>query len=149
VPVPELLSEGWFEALAGALEGLPVTGDTAGAPPGGLRLGQIITDVPDDAGAVGVRNGEVRYTIVLSGDGSGSLVADSTESADVTLVEDFSTAKAIASESASLPDLLGAGKIKLRGDARVLVAAGDLLARLAPLLSAALGRGPGSGPKGA
>jgi hypothetical protein len=71
-------------------------------------------------------------------------VPDSTETADVTLVEDFSTAKAIASESASLPDLLGAGKIKLRGDARALVAAGDLLARLAPLVTAALGGGQAS-----
>jgi hypothetical protein len=139
--VPEFLSEGWFEAFAAALRSLPVTGDTAGAPPAGLRLGQIITDVPDEAGAAGVRNGEVRYTIVLDRDGSGSLVPDSTETADVTLIEDFPTAKAIASESASLPDLLGAGKLKLRGDARALVAAGDLIARLAPLVATALGGG--------
>ncbi|MGA2803457.1 MAG: hypothetical protein ABSF89_03550 [Acidimicrobiales bacterium] len=142
--VPEFLSEGWFEAFAAALRSLPVTGDAANAPLGGLRLGQIITAVPDDASAAGVRNGEVRFTIVLGRDGSGSLVPDSTETADVTLVEDFSTAKAIASESASLPDLLGAGKIKLRGDARALVAAGDLLARLAPLVTAALGGGQAS-----
>lgn len=139
--MPEFLSEGWFEAFAAALRSLPVTGDTAGAPPAGLRLGQIITDVPDEAGAAGVRNGEVRYTIVLDRDGSGSLVPDSTETADVTLIEDFPTAKAIASESASLPDLLGAGKLKLRGDARALVAAGDLIARLAPLVATALGGG--------
>ncbi len=139
--VPEFLSEGWFAAFAAALRSLPITHDAAQPPPGGLRLGQIITAVPADAGASGVHNGEVRYTIVLGGDGSGSLVPGSTETADVTLVEDFSTAKAIASESASLPDLLGAGKIKLRGDAQALVAAGELLARLGPLLSAALGDG--------
>jgi hypothetical protein len=139
--VPEFLSEGWFEAFVAALERLPVTGETADTPFAGLRLGQVITAVPDEARAAGARDGEVRYTIVLDQDGSASLVANSTETAEVVLVEDFSTAKAIASGSASLPDLLAAGKVKLRGDSRALVAAGDLLARVAPLLATALGGG--------
>jgi hypothetical protein len=42
-----------------------------------------------------VENGEVRFTIVLQQNGSASLVRDSTEPADVILVEDWSTADAI------------------------------------------------------
>jgi hypothetical protein len=91
-----------------------------------------------------VQNGEVRYTILLREDGSASLVLRPTQPADVTLVEDWYTAKAIVSGTASLPDLLGAGKIKLRGDSNALVSAGDLLARVAPLLAAALGDGQAS-----
>jgi hypothetical protein len=36
-------------------------------------------------------------------------------------------------------DLLNAGRIKVQGDSRVLVSAGDLLARVGPLIAAALG----------
>jgi len=144
VTVPEFLSEGWFEAFAEALKRLPVTAAAADAPAGRLALGQIVTGVPDEAGAAGVQNGEVRYTILLREDGSASLVLRPTEPADVTLVEDWYTAKAIVSGTASLPDLLGAGKIKLRGDSNALVSAGDLLARVAPLLAAALGDGQAS-----
>jgi hypothetical protein len=136
--VPEFLSEAWFEAFAAALKGLPVAAVAADAATGGLALGQIITGVPDEAGAAGVQDGELRYTIVLRQDGSASLVRDSTEPASVILVEDWSTAEAIVSSRSSLPDLLTAGKIKLRGDSRALVSAGDILTRVAPLLATAL-----------
>ena len=114
-----------------------------GPAPAGLALGQLITAVPGDAGAAGVENGEVRFTIVLGRDGSASLARNSTEAADVTLVEDWSTAVAIVAGTALLPELLAAGKIKLRGDSNALVAAGDLLARVAPLLA---GAPEGGGP---
>ena len=78
---------------------------------------------------------------MLRQDGSATLVPGSTEPADVTLVEDWSTAEAIVSGSRSLPDLLTAGKIKLRGNSNALVSAGDLLARIAPLIAAALEEG--------
>ncbi|MGO9334806.1 MAG: hypothetical protein ACLQCU_12295 [Acidimicrobiales bacterium] len=142
--MPEFLSEAWFEAFAAALKGLPVSAVAADAAvaadtaTGGLALGQIITGVPEEAGAAGVQAGELRYTVVLRQDGSASLVRDSTEPADVILVEDWSTAEAIVSGRSSLPDLLTAGKIKLRGDSRALVSAGDILTRVAPLLAAAL-----------
>ena len=135
-PVPELLSEEWFRALAAALDGLtagPPATEEAGA---GIALGQIVTGVPRESGA-GPEEAEVRYTIVLRPEGSASLVRDSTESASVVLVEDFATAVAIAS-GASVPDLLNAGRIKVRGDSRVLVTAGDLLARVGPLIAEAL-----------
>jgi hypothetical protein len=144
VTVPDFLSEGWFEAFAAALKRLPAEEAAADGLADGLALGQIITEVPGDAGAAGVENGEVRFTIVLQQNGSASLVRDSTEPADVILVEDWSTADAIVSGTASLPDLLTAGRIKLRGDSNALVSAGDLLARVAPLLASALGDGQAS-----
>ena len=93
--MPDFLSEGWFEAFAAALKRLPAEEAAADGLADGLALGQIITEVPDDAGAAGVENGEVRFTIVLQQNGSASLVRDSTEPADVILVEDWSTADAI------------------------------------------------------
>ena len=101
-----------------------------------------MTGVPDGAGAAGVRNGEVRYTIVLAPDGSRSLVRDSTTEADVTLVEDWSTAEAIASGEASVPEMLTAGRIKLRRRHARARLGGDFLAGIAPLVTAA------SGPSG-
>ena len=62
----------------------------------------------------------------------------STERAEVTLVADWSTAEAVASGTASVPDMLSAGRIKLRGDTRALVSAGDFLAAIAPLVATAL-----------
>jgi hypothetical protein len=160
--VPELLSEEWFEVLAAALEALSVPAGSAGEPEGpptaaspdepgvepaagpapghdGLALGQIVTGVPDDAGAAGVQAGEVRYTIVLGPEGSAFLVRNSIAPANVVLVEDWPTAGAIASGEVSIPDLLNAGRIKVRGDSRALVSAGELLARVAPHIAAALG----------
>jgi hypothetical protein len=144
VTVPDFLSEGWFEAFSAALKRLPAEEAAADGLADGLALGQIITEVPGDAGAAGVENGEVHFTIVLQQNGSASLVRDSTEPADVILVEDWSTADAIVSGTASLADLLTAGRIKLRGDSNALVSAGDLLARVAPLLASALGDGQAS-----
>ncbi len=144
--MPDFLSEGWFAALAAALEELPASQGAADAPAGGLALGQIITGVPDGTGIAGAQNGEVRYTVVLRQDGSASLVPGSTEPADVTVVEEWSTAEAIVSGAKSLSDLLTAGKIKLRGDSNALVSAGDLLARIAPLIAAALEEGGAQTP---
>jgi len=151
--VAEFLGETWFEALAAALAALPVTtaaAETGAARPAGpvgtavaepgLAIGQIVTGIPGNAGADGVRDGEVRWTIVLSPYGAASLVRNSTEEADVTLVEDWSTAEAIASGSSSVPEMLSAGKIKVHGNTRALVLAGDFLAGIAPLVAAGLGR---------
>jgi hypothetical protein len=135
--VPELFSQAWFESLAAALKELPVSADASEASIG-LSVGQIVTGVPDYTDAVGVADGEVRYTIVLRADGSASLIVGSTEAANVVLVEDWTTARAISSGQTSVGDLLTAGRIRVRGDSRELVSAGDLLARVAPLISEAL-----------
>jgi len=134
--VPELFSQEWFEALAAALNELRIPVATEGSVE--LSVGQIVTGVPEGRDAVGLDNGEVRYTIVLQQDGSASLVLGSTELASVVLVEDWSTATAIASGETPMGDLLTAGRIKLRGDSRELVSAGELLARVAPLIAEAL-----------
>jgi len=140
-PVTGLFSEAWFDALEASLGSLGSLGplpadEPAGAASGlgpalGLALGQIVTGVPDV--------GEVRYLINLAGNGPGSLVRGSVGGADVTLVEDWETAEAIASGEASVPDLLTNGRIKIRGDARRLVDAAPLLARVTPLLGGGAG----------
>jgi hypothetical protein len=134
--VPDFLSEAWFEVLAEALGRLDADVTAMGGV--AIALGQIVTEVPAQA-AVGAQGGEVSYTVVLRSDGSASLVRGSTAEADVVLVEDFATAQAVATGSSSVSDMLSAGRIKLRGDTRALVAAGDLLTTIAPLVLQALG----------
>jgi SCP-2 sterol transfer family protein len=136
--VAEFLSESWFVALAASLQGLPDTALGAGAPGTGLALGQIVTGVPKGARAADVKDGEVRYTIVLRQGGPATLVRSSTEPAEVTLVADWPTAEAIASGRSSVTKMLSAGRLKLRGDTRALVKAGELLAAVAPLIVEAL-----------
>ena len=128
----EYLSQAWFETLAAALSSLPGDSGHLGSPGDGLSIGQIVTGVPNSDAFV---KGEVRYTIVLSPDGSGSLVNGSTDAAQVTIVEDYSTAMAIASGAGNVSDMLSAGKVKLRGDTRALLGAGDFLAAVAFLLA--------------
>jgi hypothetical protein len=132
------LSDGWFEALAAALDGLARSAEPTRGPTGDLALGQVITGVPGMLGNEGACDGEIRYTILLRQDGSAALIRSSTGSAHVTLIEDWSTAEAIMSGRSSVTDMLGAGRIKMRGDSRALVAAEALLTRAAPLLAAAL-----------
>ena len=134
-PVAEFLSEAWFEALAAALA---ATGGTVDAAAGGtVAVGQIVTGVPG--------TGEVRYTVTLAPDGSGSLLRGSTAGADIVLVEDWTTAEAVASGHSTIGEMLGAGRIKLQGDTRALVGAGDLLTRVASALTPTRD-GPVSGP---
>jgi len=137
--VPEFLSQAWFETLAAALSGVRTDSrslDALDAPADGLRVGQIVTGVPDSA-AFGAVGGEVRYTVVLSPGGSGAVVYGSTDSAQVTIIEDYPTAAGIASGVCSVSDMLSAGKVKLRGDTRALLAAADFLAVVARLLAQA------------
>jgi hypothetical protein len=132
--MPELFSDEWFDQLEGALDALGRTGVPPNMPEAGLALGQIVTELTDADSPTGVGRPEIRYTIVLKPDRSLSLVRSSIEPADVVLVEDWPTAEAIVSGSPPLADLLAAGRIKLRGSARALIAAGELLAKIAPLL---------------
>jgi hypothetical protein len=131
--VPEFLSEAWFASLARALAGVAL--DLPGVPEGAITIGQIVTGVPDGARASGVRDSEVRYTIVFDG-GAASLVRGSIAGAQVVLVTDWDSAEEISSGRSSVPEMLNAGKIKVRGEASALVAAGDFLARIAPMIAA-------------
>ena|SRR5487761_332420 len=117
----EFLSTEWFDALAATLSSIIV------GEPGddGLALGQVIVNSP---------GGTVNYTICLGGARPGVLVRDSVEAAQVTLVEDYTSAMAIV-EGASIAEMLGAGKIKVSGDANVLLGASTELGALAIALA--------------
>ena len=112
--MPEFLGEAWFLALAAALESLPATTSVPAVLEGGLCIGQIVTEVPESSGAARLDEDEVRYTIVLSENGSAALVRDSTEPAQVIIVEDWLTARAIASGASSVSEMLNAGRVKVR-----------------------------------
>ena len=115
------LSSEWFDELAETLLAI-----TVGEPSQtGLALGQVILNT---------QNGTVNYTICLGGGRPGSLVRDSVDAAQVTLVEDYESALAILAGE-SIADLLSSGKIKVRGDANALLGAADELAALASALA--------------
>ena len=102
----EFLSAEWFARFAAELARVePV----AGAPP--LALGQVVTGAP---------HGDVAYTVLVD-DERAELVLGSTDRAAVTLVEDWTTARAIAAGS-PVSELLAAGRITLLGDANALLA---------------------------
>jgi hypothetical protein len=117
--VAELLSSEWFTRFAALLAKLA---PAAGAPP--LALGQVVTGTPA---------GTVSYTILV-GEGGASLVVGSTEEAAVTLVEDFSTAQAIAAGT-PVSALLEAGRITVCGDANALIAGAPQLEALVDVLT--------------
>jgi hypothetical protein len=117
--VAELLSDEWFARFAEALASLA---PAAGEPP--LALGVVVTGTPA---------GTVSYTILI-GDGGANLVVGSTDEAAVTLVEDFSTAQAIAAGT-PVSALLEAGRITLRGDAKALIAGVPQLEALVEVLT--------------
>ncbi|MGH9296447.1 MAG: SCP2 sterol-binding domain-containing protein [Acidimicrobiales bacterium] len=119
---PELVfaSEAWLEALGRELSSAgPLPGESA------LRLGQLI------AGAGG--EVEAEWVLVLEGGSPPRLEtgAGSTRRADVTLVEDASSAFELASGSATASDLLAAGRLKIRGDPRLLTANAEMIEAVA------------------
>lgn len=118
------LSDEWLAELA---EALRRSAELAAGP--ALRLGQIVTDAPTLENAA-----EVRYTIHLGGGAPAAVTPGSVDEADVVLVEDYETARAIATGTPPA-SLLAAGRIKVRGDAGALIAAQEQLAGLGEALS--------------
>jgi len=115
---PEFLSPEWLAELGHAVS----SAVPEGAEP--LRLGIVVTGAAAVPGASS--GGDVSYTLVLGGPAGSSVVAGVAE-AEVVMVESYEDARALASGSVSASALLEGGRIKLRGDARRLVAAGDTL----------------------
>lgn len=113
-----LLSDAWFAELTTRLAAVRL--EEASAP---FALGQLVLGGP---------NGDVGYTIVCAS-GDATVVRDLT-AADVTLVEDYATASALASGT-PVAELLLAGRIKVRGDLSLLLAADGVLAALASALA--------------
>ncbi len=118
------LSDEWLAALAEALRRAP---DLEEAPR--LALGQVVTDVPALEG-----EGDVRYTLRVGGGVPASVEPGSVEGADVVLVEDYATARELATGTPAAV-LLGEGRVKVRGDVAALIAAQEALAGLATALA--------------
>lgn len=116
------LSDEWLAELAAALRAAP---GLAEGP--ALALGQLITGVPT------LEGGDLAYTIRFGGGDEAVVVPGSVEDADVILVEDYETARAIASGAAA-SSMLAEGKVKLRGNANALVSAQEQLAALGDAL---------------
>ncbi len=113
--MPLFLSDEWLAELGAVLDRA-----WAGAPAegGSLALGQIVRDAP---------GGDVEYTMVL---GAGAGAAGGVAGAEVTLVESYEVARALASGERTIGEVLAAGAIRVRGDAHRLVEAQPLLERL-------------------
>jgi hypothetical protein len=112
----EFLSEEWLQSLGRRLA-------TAVPPDAGpLRLGVVVTGAPS--------GGEISYTLSIGGSagsaGSGVEIG-SVADAEVVLVESYEDARALASGLVAASQLLEQGRLKVRGDANRLVAAGDTL----------------------
>ncbi|HTW99152.1 MAG TPA: hypothetical protein VMD59_10260 [Acidimicrobiales bacterium] len=119
------LSGEWLAALQEALRAGEVAGNVA-APAGRLVIGQVVTGTP---------GGEVRYSVAIGGALPPEVIQGSVAGAQVTLVTDHETARAVAGGSESLATALVAGRVKVRGDANALIAAEEALASLATALA--------------
>lgn len=103
------LSQVWFDEVnRAAADNADLAVDTAGVD---LTIQQVVTGAPegDIRYAVLIRNGEVE---LRPGDDAG---------ADVTITEDWDTAKAVASGSMSAPTAFMTGRIRVGGNVGVLL----------------------------
>jgi hypothetical protein len=80
----------------------------------------------------GSPQGDVRFCFTAAG-GRLSLTWDTTEGADITLLEDYATAVAIARGELPAQQAVAEGRLKLRGDVGALVRSGPALAALGDL----------------
>ena len=119
----DLLTPEWLHELAATLAAAePVASDRR------LALGQVVTGGP---------GGDVEYTLFLGG-GEAERLSPGVGDAAVTVVEPYETAAQIYG-GASASQALGSGRLKVRGDVRVLLESQELLAAFATVLAA--GRG--------
>jgi hypothetical protein len=115
------LSDEWFEQ-AGAL------GSEAASPLSGAALVLQHT-------VTGLAAGEVSYHVRLVDDAA-EIVRGPSANPDVTFVEDYATAAAVASGALSAPAALLAGRIRVGGDMAALISHQDILAGHDPLPAA-------------
>ena len=87
-------------------------------------IGQLVTNTAF---------GDIEYGIAIGGGSAPSLIRELDGSAKVTLVEDYATARAIASGTPA-GELLAEGRIKIRGDANVLISTYERLSALSSAL---------------
>lgn len=95
-------------------------------------------EVPDDAAIVvahevtGTPEGDVRFRFAAA-DGRLSFTWDTTDGADITLLEDYATAVAVARGELPAQQAVAEGRLKLRGDVGALVRNGPAMAALGDL----------------
>lgn len=95
-------------------------------------------EVPRDAAIVvahevtGTPDGDVRFRFTAA-DGQLSLSWDTTDGADITLLEDYATAVAIARGELPAQQAVAEGRLKLRGDVGALVRNGPAVTALGDL----------------
>jgi SCP-2 sterol transfer family len=111
----ELFDAVWFAELRAKLDAIA----PLGADGGRLSLGQVVHDAP---------SGDVAWTIHV-GAGEPARVEDGVANAQVTLLEDYETAVALAAGTPTT-ELLYNGKVKISGDVAALLRGAELLAQL-------------------
>lgn len=95
-------------------------------------------EVPRDAAIVvahevtGTPDGDVRFRFAAA-DGQLSFTWDTSDDADVTLLENYATAVAIARGELPAQQAVAEGRLKLRGDVGALVRNGPAIAALGDL----------------
>ena len=114
------LSEEWVEAMNEAAAGAEVPADAA------IVVGQQVSGTPV---------GDVSYRFAV-GDGALRLTWGTTEGADITLLQDYATAVALARGELAAQQAVAEGRLKLRGDVGALVRNGPSLAAVAGVFRA-------------
>jgi putative sterol carrier protein len=116
--VAAYLSRAWLDALQEAADASPTLREaTAGVH---LVVQQVVTG--DDAG-------EVAYHLVVD-DGRTTVQAGRAEEPTVTFTQDRATAEAVSRGELSAQSAFMAGRMRIRGDLRALVAQQDALLRV-------------------
>ena len=124
------LTEAWAEALNGALDQVTVLGPGSdaglGAIEGRFRVAQEVVGGPqgDVLLVMTAADGELRFS-VRPLDRTGAVGGD--PSADVTIALAYHDAAALAQGALSPAEALNEGRIRVRGDLSVLVAAQQML----------------------
>jgi predicted lipid carrier protein YhbT len=117
----ELFDAAWFADLRARLgEIAPLGGNGAR-----FSLGQVVHDAP---------GGRVAWTVHV-GAGEVASVEDGVANAQVTLLEDYETAVALAAGTPTT-ELLYNGKVKISGDVEALLRGAELLSQLNAALAA-------------
>jgi len=142
--MPRYLSAEWVRAFNDALSGVDLTAavDAAGtgsltASEGTFSVSQVVTGAPDGIGSAA---GEV-HTVLTVDQGQVSLALEPTaRPANVTMVLGYDDALAIARGELDPADALATGRVRVRGELAVLVAAQSVLsvaaAQIGPALAA-------------
>jgi hypothetical protein len=117
----ELFDAAWFFDLRSRLGAIAPLGSDGAR----LSLGQVVHDAP---------SGSVAWTVHV-GAGKEATVEDGVANAEVTLIEDYDTAVALAAGTPTT-ELLYNGKVKISGDVDALLRGTELLSQLNAALAA-------------